>query len=241
MKFLPKITAIILVAILSLITLLPLLAIVQPVTSSPDIDQDGIPDSEDNCPDQANPDQLDRDKDGKGDLCDNCPENYNPLQEDFDKDGVGDDCDNCQLSNPDQEDVDQDGIGDECKAPDRDRDEIIDKRDNCLFIFNTDQADFDKDGIGDLCDNCPDIFNPKQEDFDEDGIGDACEEKDKTNRNDRAGISTLPAYSLETESSEVKPKEITKEISSPWLLKKALIVILILAMGVALLKIRSRR
>lgn len=34
-----------------------------------DFDCDGVPDSEDNCPAQFNPDQEDRDKDGLGDVC----------------------------------------------------------------------------------------------------------------------------------------------------------------------------
>ena len=35
-----------------------------------DTDQDGYPDSVDNCPDTANAEQLDSDKDGTGDGCD---------------------------------------------------------------------------------------------------------------------------------------------------------------------------
>jgi hypothetical protein len=38
-----------------------------------DGDQDGLPDSVDNCPDIANPDQEDTDEDGLGDPCDRCP------------------------------------------------------------------------------------------------------------------------------------------------------------------------
>lgn len=37
-----------------------------------DRDGDGVPDHFDNCPDDANPDQIDRDEDGLGDVCDNC-------------------------------------------------------------------------------------------------------------------------------------------------------------------------
>src|SRR4051794_6552320 len=38
-----------------------------------DTDNDGIPDSLDNCPTVANPDQRDHDVDGRGDVCDLCP------------------------------------------------------------------------------------------------------------------------------------------------------------------------
>ncbi|MBW2988048.1 thrombospondin type 3 repeat-containing protein, partial [Candidatus Woesearchaeota archaeon] len=50
-----------------------------------DKDQDGIPNIEDNCPDDANPDQADMDGDGKGDACD----------DDIDGDEVLNDEDNC--------------------------------------------------------------------------------------------------------------------------------------------------
>jgi len=46
-----------------------------------DSDGDGIPDSVDNCPHVANPDQKDTDGDGVGDACDNCPTVYNPTQD----------------------------------------------------------------------------------------------------------------------------------------------------------------
>ena len=72
-----------------------------PVDLIPDADQDRIMDSEDNCPDTPNPDQVESDWDGLGDACDSCVFNYNPDQEDFDQDGIGDVCD---------EDVDGDGV-----------------------------------------------------------------------------------------------------------------------------------
>ena len=69
------------------------------------IDADGLPDDRDgdliydqndNCPDDANPDQRDTDRDGWGDACDNCPTKANGDQRDTDGDGVGDACDLCR-------------------------------------------------------------------------------------------------------------------------------------------------
>lgn len=43
-------------------------------TVAPDRDADGVPDTSDNCPDAANPDQLDSDGDGRGDVCETPPD-----------------------------------------------------------------------------------------------------------------------------------------------------------------------
>lgn len=70
-----------------------------------DTDNDGVEDSQDNCPLNSNQDQADDDNDGIGNVCDN----------DADNDGISDDADNCPLvSNPDQSDADNDGIGNVC-------------------------------------------------------------------------------------------------------------------------------
>jgi hypothetical protein len=61
----------------------------------PDLDGDGVPDSDDNCPAIANPAQLDRDGDGFGDACDLCPDLATDRNHDEDGDRVGDECDNC--------------------------------------------------------------------------------------------------------------------------------------------------
>jgi len=63
-----------------------------PLCTDSDIDNDGITDDVDNCPNDENPDQADADSDGVGDTCDNCPNDVNPDQVDADSDGVGDAC-----------------------------------------------------------------------------------------------------------------------------------------------------
>ncbi|TRY79590.1 hypothetical protein TCAL_11730 [Tigriopus californicus] len=130
-----------------------------------DADNDGIPNTPDNCPLVANPDQADTETDGddkRGDACDNCP----------------------FLPNLDQEDADNDGLGDACD-PDMDNDGVINERDNCPKTPNSDQRDSDNDGLGDACDNCPNDPNPDQADDDEDTFGNVC---DTNNDIDRDGI-----------------------------------------------------
>ena len=59
--------------------------------------------------------------------------------------------------------------------PDRDRDGIDDRIDNCVGTSNRSQADGDDDGVGDACDNCEATYNPDQGDYNESGPGDACD------------------------------------------------------------------
>ncbi|AHM59698.1 bacterial ig-like domain-containing protein [Flammeovirgaceae bacterium 311] len=89
------------------------------VVADEDSDEDGIPDSEDNCPSVPNPDQEDMDEDGEGDACDN----------DIDGDGLVNlgDCDpydpNTGAQTTSFPDIDGDGYGDpgqptaECGVP----------------------------------------------------------------------------------------------------------------------------
>ena len=58
-----------------------------------DLDGDGVPNDEDNCPVTANAGQEDNDSDGMGDVCDNCTAVANADQRDTDGDGYGNICD----------------------------------------------------------------------------------------------------------------------------------------------------
>lgn len=113
----------------------------------PDADGDGVPDSTDNCPDDANPDQADLDGDGIGDACDDQD------NRDSDGDGVENWEDRCEGFD-DSYDHDGDGVPDGC---------------------DEDADDKDGDGIDAHADNCPGHANPGQEDMDGDGTGDACD------------------------------------------------------------------
>jgi hypothetical protein len=145
----------------------------------PDIDSDGRPNLEDNCPfTHTQTPSPDLDQDGRGNDCDS----------DDDADGHDDLDDNCPLvPNPGQENADGMGPGDAC-SDDPDGDEIVDG-DNCPLVPNPHQEDLDEDGTGDACDadldgdrrenatdNCPRVANSGQEDLSpEDGQGDACD------------------------------------------------------------------
>lgn len=143
-----------------------------------DIDDDGIGNQRDNCPDVANAGQADTDDDGVGNRCDNCASVDNDGQLDTDGDGLGNRCDNCAHErNPGQADDDGDGIGNRC--------------DLCVQVADRHQEDTDGDERGDACDPdddddgvpdpddlCPLVDNPRQRDSDGDGVGDACQDDD---------------------------------------------------------------
>jgi syndecan 4 len=39
---------------------------------------------------------------------------------------------------------------------------VINRKDNCPVMRNSDQLDTDGDSVGDVCDNCPKHYNPGQ-------------------------------------------------------------------------------
>ncbi len=83
-------------------------------TPPSDQDNDGVADTEDNCPTTSNPNQADSDGDGIGDACDTVTP-----PSDQDNDGIADAEDNCPTTpNPNQADSDGDGIGNACDTPD---------------------------------------------------------------------------------------------------------------------------
>ena len=151
---------------------------------APDQDEDGIIDSDDNCPTVFNPDQTDTDDDDVGDACDdddgdgipfsedNCPDDPNSNQADVDSDAVGDTCDNCpDDSNGAQQDFDQDEVGDACD-PDVDGDGILEDGDDSGSTEDNPCTGGNTVGCDD---NCGAMANASQLDIDADGFGDACE------------------------------------------------------------------
>lgn len=132
-----------------------------------DTDQDGVPDKDDNCKYDYNPNQLDSTASWVGDVC-----------SDVDNDTIIGKNDNCPLLyNPDQKDENKNGIGDVCER-DTDKDGFVDADDTCPHTSDPEQYDTDEDHVWDACDNCKNVYNPDQKDIDWDMIGDACDEKD---------------------------------------------------------------
>lgn len=143
----------------------------------PDDDNDGVPDSQDAFPTNAQ-ERLDSDGDGIGD-------DQDP---DADNDGVADEDDNCiVVANADQADMDNDGIGDVCD-PDTDGDGYSNAYEtNCEsdplnasvtpsdldadFIPDCIDTDKDGDGYQDTADAFP-LDKSEWVDTDNDGIGD---------------------------------------------------------------------
>jgi len=129
-----------------------------------DIDEDGIPNEDDNCPSLANPTQANNDNDPLGDACDpdddndGDPDDTDCAPEDASIhhgateicDGIDNDCD--LATDEGMPDLDGDGTPD-CTDDDDDGDDIPDDFDNCPQVPNGDQFNSDTDLLGDACDD----------------------------------------------------------------------------------------
>jgi outer membrane protein OmpA-like peptidoglycan-associated protein len=138
-----------------------------------DADHDGIPDKEDNCPNEP------EDKDGFQDA-DGCPDPDN------DQDGIPDAVDKCP-NQPEDKDGFQDDDG--CPDPDNDKDGIPDLQDKCpnepedMDGFEDydgcPDLDNDKDGVPDAVDKCPNLPEDRDSFEDADGCPDPDNDNDK--------------------------------------------------------------
>ncbi|MDC0465099.1 thrombospondin type 3 repeat-containing protein, partial [Pseudomonadales bacterium] len=136
-----------------------------------DTDEDGIVDADDNCPRDANEDQLDGDGDGRGNLCD----------ADDDDDGYLDDSDLFPLDAAEWADNDADGAGDNADEDD-DNDGVKDEDDQFPWdpmesvdtdldgTGNNADTDDDGDGVADSSDVFP-LDATETVDTDSDGTG----------------------------------------------------------------------
>src|SRR5262245_45009257 len=150
------------------------------LASTADIDRDGVPNDEDDCPTVYNPPGCTVDDT-------TCAVTV-PCAVAGDPDGLTPiDCDPGDPATLDprtgQCDSDQNGIGDHCQilsencaAQDSDFDLISDYNPNALARF-LGQLDFDRDSVPNALDNCPTVANGNQADTKPPtgiGIGDAC-------------------------------------------------------------------
>lgn len=161
-----------------------------------DVDDDGLCDILDLCPEEPDADQSDLDGDGEGDACDididadgapneleaQCGSDpLDPASSPADTDGDEwcDAVDRCpDLPDPDQTDLDDDGRGDVCD----DDDDDDSSPDDIELVCGSDPrdpqslpSDSDRDGVCDVADVCPEVADPGQADLDQDGVGDACD------------------------------------------------------------------
>ena len=113
-----------------------------------DADNDGVIDSDDNCPSRSNSNQRDDDNDDIGDACDNCPDRSNPSQEDSDNDDVGNSCDDCP-GTPYGQRADAKGCSSSQRGKDSDNDGMPDSWEIQYGLDpNNDDAGIDSDDDG---------------------------------------------------------------------------------------------
>ncbi len=159
-----------------------------------DADHDGVYDTEDRCPDQAEDRDGFRDKDG-------CPEPDN------DSDGSPDISDRCPN---DAEDLDQFEDADGCPELDNDKDGIPDLNDPCPNAAEdrlgkrpkdgcpSTAEDTDGDGVNDAVDKCPD--EPEDRDIFEDEDG--CPDPDNDGDGIPDSFDTCPSEAEDADSFE---------------------------------------
>ena len=130
-----------------------------------DSDGDGLQNDSDNCPDIANPDQINYDDDSMGNECDL----------DDDNDGIEDSLDLCDYGekswiSANSTDFDSDGCQDSGEDTDDDNDGVSDAED-AFPLDASETTDTDGDGVGDNSDTFP-LDDRESSDFDGDGVGD---------------------------------------------------------------------
>ncbi|MCB0577220.1 MAG: formylglycine-generating enzyme family protein, partial [Saprospiraceae bacterium] len=180
------------------------------IASLVDRDGDGVPDAEDNCPDEyglkdkmgcpekgAASSIADADYDGVPDIKDDCPNEFGTAKAngcpDRDNDGVPDKSDSCP---------DVSGTAKANGCPDRDNDGVPDKSDKCPDSAGELQwqgcPDTDGDGLPDHKDKCPDQHGPAENkgcplpDQDGDGIPDKSDKcPDQAGKANREGCPEL--------------------------------------------------
>jgi uncharacterized membrane protein len=146
-----------------------------------DVDADGVPLSDDNCPETPNAEQLDTDGDWVGDACDNCPGSPNASQDDLDQDEIGDVCD------PFPADADNEFV--QCQV---DRELAANALETCnddlaatQFELEVMQAAFTQ--CRDELASCEDALTHLRADSDGDGVLDLVDECDDTAPGDTVG------------------------------------------------------
>jgi len=194
-----------------------------------DQDDDGVPDTSDNCPAISNPDQADRNLNTKGDACD-----------DPDKDGLTDRYElyttygsgpNFRRTHPDMYNTDEDGLSDGYEVnrtygdpssprrtdptlPDSDFDGY---QDGTEVASGTDPTNPDTDGDGhsDAYDNCVKTKNPDQKDTDRDGRGDACDDPPPCNTACQLQEKVPPVPEPNPDAIRKEAEEVIGQVEGP--------------------------